>query len=91
MRTKSSNGFALYNAVELQQIVNSLNDEVDDLHAASIAFSLQNETVASALVGARTTKQLLDSIIAYEKGCSTEQLEKLKNLVKLHKYDEHRI
>lgn len=91
MRTKNSNGFALYNAVELQQSVNSLNDEVDDLHAASIAFSLQNETVASALVGARTTKQLLDSIIAYEKGCSTEQLEKLKNLVKVHKYDEHRI
>ena len=91
MRTKSSNGFALYNAFELQQLVNSLNDEVDDLHAASIAFTLHNETVASALVGARSTKQLFDSIIAYEKGCSTEQLKKLENLVKVHKYDEHRI
>ena len=91
MRAKSSNGFALYNATELQQIVNSLNDEIDDLHAASIAFALQSETVASALVGARSTKQLLDSIVAYEKGYSTEQIKKLENLIIIHKYDEHRI
>jgi aryl-alcohol dehydrogenase-like predicted oxidoreductase len=89
-RAKVSNGFALYNATELQNTVNSLN-EVEDIHAASIAFVLQNETVASALVGARSTKQLLDSIVAYEKGCPSEQLDKLINLTTKHKYDEHRI
>ncbi|WP_172369447.1 aldo/keto reductase [Sporosarcina jiandibaonis] len=90
-RANASDGFALYNASELQSAVNYLNDEVDDLHAASIAFALQDKTVASALVGARTTKQLLDSIIAYEKGCSTDQLERLKTLIKRHEYNEHRI
>ena len=47
-----------------------------------LLFHFKDETVASALVGARTTKQLLDSIIAYEKGCSTEQLKKLESLLK---------
>lgn len=90
-RANVSDGFALYNSSELQKTVYSLNEEVDDLHAASISFALQDETVASALVGARTTKQLLDSIVAYEKGCPTEQFEKLGNLTALNQYDEHRI
>lgn len=90
-RANLSDGFALYTASELQNTVNSLNDEFDDLHAASIAFALHDETVASALVGARTTRQLLDSIIAYEKGCPIEQLEKLGKLTAMHKYEEHRI
>lgn len=90
-RANVSDGFALYNASELKSTINALHDAVDDLHAASIAFALQDESVASALVGARTTKQLLDSIVAYEKGCPVEQLEKIRNLTAMHQYDRHRI
>ncbi|MBO1910690.1 aldo/keto reductase, partial [Microvirga sp. 3-52] len=90
-RANASDGFALYHTADLKQIVNTLNEEVDDLHAASIAFALQNKTVASALVGARTTTQLLDSIVAYEKGCSTDQMDNLKNLTAMHRYTEHLI
>lgn len=90
-RANVSDGFALYNASELKSTINALHDAVDDLHAASIAFALQDESVASALVGARTTKQLLDSIVAYEKGCPVEKLEKIRNLTAMHQYDRHRI
>ena len=69
-RAKSANGFADYDAAELMRTVEALTNETEDLHAAAIAFVLQEKTVATALVGARSREQLLDSIIAYEKGCS---------------------
>ncbi len=90
-RASSANGFEAYNANELHATLEVLMKETEDLHAAAIAFALQNQSVASALVGARSTKQLLDSIIAYEKGAPTEHIDHLKHVVKSHKYKEHRL
>lgn len=90
-RAKSSTGFADYDATELKNTIQLLDKETDDLHAASIAYVLGQEPVSTALVGAKNTNQLLDSVIAYEKKCSTELLERLKNLVLAHKYEEHRL
>jgi len=89
-RVKSSNGFANYDTTQIKQVIQSLENETDDLHAAAIAYVLKENTVSTATVGARSTSQLLDSIIAYEKGCPVEQLERLKEIVTTHKYDEHR-
>lgn len=90
-RVKSSNGFADYDARQLKDTVQSLAKNTDDLHAAAIAFAIQNHSVATAVVGARSAKQLLDSVIAYDKGCSVEQLEQLKKLVVQQQYNEHRL
>ena len=90
-RSKSSTGFADYDATQIRQTILSLDKETDDLHAAAIAYTLKEKTVSSAIVGARSTKQLLDSVIAYDKGCSAELLEQLKEMVIEHKYKEHRI
>ena len=61
------------------------------MHAAAIDFVLHEKTVASALVGARTTEQLLDSIIAYEKKSSESEIEQLGNIAEKHVYKEHRV
>jgi len=90
-RMNSTDGYSLYNVNDLLATMKSLSNEVADLHATAIAFTLQSDTVATALVGARTTEQLLDSIIAYEKECPTEQINKVNNLTTIHQYQEHRI
>lgn len=90
-RVKSANSFASYDAPQLRDTVLSLANETDDLHASAIAFVLQNHTVATAVVGARSTKQLSASVIAYDKGSSADQLERLKKLVLQHQYSEHRL
>lgn len=79
-------GFAEYNTLELRQTVASLQENIEDLHAAAIHFVLSEKNVATALVGASSSKQLLDSIIAYEKGASFETIEKLRELTKVHVY-----
>lgn len=90
-RASSANGFAAYRAEELHHTVEVLLKETEDLHAAAIAFVLQNQPIASALVGASSTKQLLDSILAYEKGCTKEALSHIQQLVQAHQYKEHRL
>lgn len=90
-RAQSANGFADYGADELIQTVQALSENTDDLHAAAIAFVLQEEAVASALVGARSVEQLLDSVIAYEKGSTAEEINTIKGLITTHHYTEHRL
>lgn len=90
-RAKSANGFAEYNALELQNTLKILNENTEDLHATAIKFVLRNKSISTALVGASSTKQLLDSVIAYEKDCPDEELERLITLVLQHKYKEHRL
>lgn len=90
-KQKTSNGFASYNHHDLITTVKYLQKNIDDLHAAAIAYVLDEPSVASALVGARTKQQLLDSIIAYERGSTAEQLEALRNFTVQHQYKEHRL
>ena len=90
-RAEKANGFVDYDASELKQVVAALDSNTEDLHAAAIDFVLHEKTVASALVGARTTEQLLDSIIAYEKKSSESEIEQLGNIAEKHVYKEHRV
>lgn len=90
-RASSAKGFTNYNAEELMQTVEAMSNESKDLHAAAIAYILEQKIVATALIGARTEAQLLESIVAYEKDCATEELMRLKNHSTAHQYDEHRL
>lgn len=90
-RAARANGFVEYDAGELTRTVQALGEQSEDLHAAAIAFALHDKTVASALIGARTTEQLLDSIIAYEKKTTDEEIAQLGNIAKIHNYKEHRV
>ncbi|KAA0966183.1 aldo/keto reductase [Sporosarcina sp. ANT_H38] len=90
-RAEKANGFVDYNASELTRTVEALSELSEDLHATAIAFVLRDQTVASALIGARTTKQLVDSIIAYEKKATDEEIKQLESIAKIHNYNEHRV
>lgn len=88
---KAANGFAAYNEQDLRTTIETLKNNVEDLHAAAIHFVLNEPAIASALVGANSREQLLDSIIAYEKGAPFEAIEKLQQLSERHIYGEHRL
>ncbi|MFJ7933396.1 aldo/keto reductase [Sporosarcina sp. NPDC096371] len=90
-RAEQANGFVDYDATELALTVKALGEQSDDLHAAAIAYALHDPTVASALVGASTTEQLLDSVIAYNKKVTDAEIAQLKRAVQLHTYKEHRL
>lgn len=89
-RAKKLDSFLDYDANALQEVVATLQRETDDLHAASIAFVLQEDVVATALVGARTLEQLQDSLSAYQKIVDPKQIEALKKYVRQNKYTAHR-
>lgn len=88
-RLKNTEGFAELGSVELTELMKVIHDQFEDIHSAAIAFNLQNDAVASALVGASSTGQLLDSIIAYEKKVDRESLDYLNTALPIHHYSEH--
>ena len=90
-RASKTDGFVEYDTHALKQVLVSLDSKSEDLHAAAIAFVLEDKTVGSALIGARTTEQLLDTIIAYKKKVSEFEMAQLRNIAKKHVYKEHRI
>mgnify|MGYP005606072445 FL=1 len=77
-----------YTEEELQTLLSSISNNYN-LHALALAFNLENAAVASAVVGARTTTQLLDTIKAYEQ-MPKQFPNEIKALLKLTKYKEHR-
>lgn len=88
---KAARGFVDYEENELRQTIDSIQANIEDLHAAAIHFVLNEKNIASALVGANSQQQLLDSIKAYEKGASPETITKLQALTMSHQYKEHRL
>ncbi|BAQ10755.1 aldo/keto reductase family oxidoreductase [Bacillus sp. OxB-1] len=90
-RARKLDGFLDYDAAGLQQTIASLSTDRADLHAIAIAFALQDETVATALIGARTEEQLQDSIRAYQKPVDPQMMEAATQHVHANKYSEHRL
>ncbi|MBB4823824.1 aryl-alcohol dehydrogenase-like predicted oxidoreductase [Sporosarcina luteola] len=89
-RAKKAAGFGSYTSSELQETWTALNEKTEDIHAAAIAYNLSTPAVSSVLVGASTKNQLLDSVLAYEKGEDASVLQDIRNAVKLDRYAEHR-
>ncbi|MCG3089996.1 aldo/keto reductase [Sporosarcina cyprini] len=90
-RAENSNGFVTYSANDLYETLTLLNKKTEDIHAASIAFNLTEPAVSSVLVGASSKKQLLDSIVSYEKEMDNKVLDDLRNSVRKDRYQEHRV
>lgn len=90
-RLDQTDSFVHYEQPALSEIVHNLTATASNLHAASIQFCLQHDTVATALVGARTRDQLMDSIHAYDTPVGHATLNAVTRLLELHNYDQHRI
>lgn len=88
--SKVAKGFVGYTAAALHDTLDSLS-ELDDVHAAAIHYVLAEKAVASALVGASSVKQLVESIDAYERGSTEADLALLRDITAVHQYTEHRV
>lgn len=89
-QNKIQQGFGSYEPKALEDIGRQLAELTDDIHAAAIHYVLSEENVASALVGASSTKQLQASIQAYEKGSSLETIAQIRTETIQDQYKEHR-
>lgn len=90
-RVGKMDGYVSYQQDELQETVGKLSDRTAELHAAAIAFALEQPVVASALVGARTSGQLQQSLKAYHTKVDQGLLEDLKKITIPHRYEQHRV
>lgn len=90
-RAKNTQSFVNYNQSELHEVLENLTANASQLHAAAIHFCLQNKSVATTLVGARTIQQLTDSIQAYDTAIGQEELSALTQFLNLDHYEQHRV
>lgn len=90
-RVDQTDTFVHYEQPALSEVVHNLTATASNLHAAAIQFCLQHDTVATALVGASTREQLMDSIHAYDTPVGHATLDAVTRLLELHNYDQHRI
>jgi len=89
-RVRKMDGFVEYNSEDLKSTVGKLQETTNDLHAHALAFNLKEDVVASALIGACSKDQLLDSIVAYEKAVEQSELAFVAQLTEAHQYEQHR-
>ena len=89
-RVEQSKGYMSYSKEELVEVLQKIEAEFGDIHAAALAFNLSHPVIASTVIGARNEKQLLDNIAAYKTAQQIKNVELLKNIVKQDMYEEHR-
>lgn len=89
-RVRKIDGFVAYDSEELRSTVDKLHESAKDVHALAFAFNLEEDAVASALIGASSKDQLLDSIVAYEKEVEQSELSSVAQMTEAHQYEQHR-
>ena len=79
-----------YEKSTAEEILQKIEQQYSDVHAAALAFNLQYETIASTVIGARTTTQLKQNLDAYEKAQTLHNITDIHNWTKTERYTEHR-
>ncbi|MCM3709829.1 aldo/keto reductase [Sporosarcina luteola] len=90
-RVSKMDGFVAYDSKDLKRTVGELHETSSDLHALALAFNLKEDVVASALIGASSKDQLLDTILAYEKKDEQSEIASIAQLTEVHQYEQHRL
>ena len=89
-RVGKMEGFAAYDAEHLQRTVGEVHETASDVHALALSFNLNEDVVASALIGASSKDQLLDSIVAYEATVEKSDIASISQITEAHRYEQHR-
>ncbi|MEK3765141.1 MULTISPECIES: aldo/keto reductase [unclassified Solibacillus] len=79
-----------YDKASAEEILLKIEQQYSDVHAAALAFNLQYETIASTVIGARTTTQLKQNLDAYEKAQTLQNITDIHDWTKTERYTEHR-
>lgn len=79
-----------YDEATAEEILLKIEQQYSDVHAAALAFNLQYQTIASTVIGARTTTQLKQNLYAYEKAQTLQNITDIHDWTKTERYTEHR-
>jgi aryl-alcohol dehydrogenase-like predicted oxidoreductase len=99
MLTKASakvkeNGYLDYSYQELQETLGSIHKKLGDnrtMNELALQYNLAHDSVAAVVPGASSVQQLQENIDAVNAGSlSSEELDMLKQLTKLSRYEQHR-
>ena len=82
--------FMNYEQEQAQEILQKIEQQYSDVHAAAIAFNLHNDAVASTVIGARTVEQLQQNVQAYETSQTLHNISDIFNWTKTDRYTDHR-
>lgn len=89
-RAKQHDGYLSYDRDELMKVLEQLTGVAENLNALALHAVLQSETIASAVTGASSARQIQETVEALETKISPEQIEQAKKITKQMKYTEHR-
>lgn len=81
--------FMSYSEHEVKQVLEQLEQQFGNVHAASLAYNLQYDAVASTVIGARTRDQLATNIQAYEQYTHLDDIMKVQSFTKQDLYTDH--
>jgi len=79
-----------YDEAAAKDVLQKIEQQFGDVHAAAIAFNLRYPTVASTVIGARTLAQLKQNLDAYEKAQLLQNISEIDSWTKTDRYTEHR-
>lgn len=79
-----------YDEAAAEDVLQKIELQFGDVHAAALAFNLQYPTVASTVIGARTVTQLQQNLDAYEKAQAMQNISEIDSWTKTDRYTEHR-
>lgn len=79
-----------YSKEEVAQVLQQLERQYGDVHAAALAFNLQYKAIASTVIGARTKAQLQQNLCAYEKVQQLQNVTEILSFTAQDRYTEHR-
>ena len=78
-----------YSEHEVKQVLEHLEQQFGNVHAASLAYNLQYDAVASTVIGARTREQLAANLHAYEQYTQLDDIMKIQSFTKQDQYTDH--
>ncbi|MFI8685271.1 aldo/keto reductase [Rossellomorea sp. NPDC077527] len=88
------NGYLDYSYQELQETIESIHRKLGDnrsMNELALQYNLSHDSVAAVIPGASSVQQLQENIDAVTSApLSSEELEMLKQLTKLSRYEQHR-
>lgn len=87
-------GYLDYSYQELQETIESIHSKMGDqrkMNELALQYILSHQSVAAVVPGASSVQQLQENIDAVNASpLSTEELDMLKHLTKLSRYEQHR-
>lgn len=89
-RADASDAYLSYSSDALRELIADFGRLPGTLHAAALAFVLENNAVASAITGASSEEQLIETLRTYDQMPDSETVRAYAALTAEEHYEKHR-